>query len=209
MAQPWNHATILLVVAVLSVVVMVADGAEGCAQVGTGEMAEAGSCPPVKVHVPYPGFSGVYGVNAMYRHAGVKPYTDPIDGTLRNASWYAHNVALSAEHPASLLQLYKTYTGNTAVWKLVRRVLNNTVEQEVLPVSECSKSVEFPWLCTSFDPPIEVSEMTWDEAHQYSLDAVKETLRYAETVKHLRDDQATEVLHRAAGNVQKTIARVK
>ena len=65
MAQPWNHATILLVVAVLSVVVMVAgvpdrnhchcpsdvdtvskalcaDGAEGCAQVGTGEMAEAG-----------------------------------------------------------------------------------------------------------------------------------------------------------------------
>ena len=50
----------------------------------------------------------------------------------------------------------------------VRRVLNNTVEQEVLPVSECSKSVEFPWLCTSFDPPIEVQSL---HAHAQDGDA--------------------------------------
>merc|ERR1711937_1124219 len=100
-----------LLVACLSVVVITAD-AEGCAHTNHRDLAEAGMCPPIKIHVPYPGFNGNYGVNAMYHHAGVK----------RDTVWYQHAVPLSAEHPAAILMLSKAVGANGAVaWKLVRQ----------------------------------------------------------------------------------------
>lgn len=181
----------------MSVVVITAD-AEGCAQVDSQQVAESGMCPPIKVHVPYPGFDGNYGVNAMYHHAGVK----------HGAVWYQHAVPLSAEHPASTLSILKNADKEQVTWKLVRRS-NNSNDSEV--VSECARNVGFPWLCGKFwNPPIEVTELSWNEAHKHALSQVKAGLRWAEAVKAMSAEQkTTNKLTRAADNVKHSIARVK
>jgi hypothetical protein len=213
---PFRYVATQLVVTWLAIVVMTADAEEGlsCETLSPRAMRASGACPPIRVRVPFPGFGGDHGVDAMYTYHG-------------SAQGYTHAVPKSLKHSGMKISLLKSkgkgklFRGldNKHVWQVVRSAQHGgKTKRKVLSV--CKKvSAKFPWQCTGFWSPghIHVTEMSWTASQKYARDEVKADLSYANSIKALgthttstrKIKQASRVLKEAVKTVKELSGKAR
>jgi len=194
--------------ACLSVFCVTAGAEEGppCEDLGTDSISQPGVCPPVRVSVPFPGFEGNHGVDAIYTHVGATQDTDLESGA---SAIYKHHVVDNSDagqHQSISLEKAVDEDGNSR-WRVVRYAPG---DKQGTVLSVCQIAVQWPWQCnTMWNPEVVVHELKWSEARQSKMEEVTAALRYAQAQKALGIKQATATVRRATLTLQNAIKKVR